>query len=99
MTWYLKELEIVAAYVPLFFYMLGYDVVFRGGVSLPAWARAAAAFLAGAVLQSFSFCTLHDASHYGLLFKVYTYIYIHGTAYNTPITKKREGWSGLNFFF
>ncbi|CAN0459784.1 unnamed protein product, partial [Laminaria digitata] len=70
MTWYLKELVIVAAYVPLFFCMLGYDFFFRGGVTLPAWVRAGAAFLAGAVLQSFSFCTLHDASHYGILFKV-----------------------------
>lgn len=34
------------------------------------WTRAVAAVLAGALLQSFSFCTLHDASHYGLLFKV-----------------------------
>lgn len=70
MSWYLKELVIVAVYIPLFTCMLGYDAVFRGGVLLPGWARAGAAFLAGSLLQSFSFCTLHDASHYGLFFKV-----------------------------
>ncbi|CAM9134782.1 unnamed protein product, partial [Scytosiphon promiscuus] len=77
-SWYLKELVILAVYLPLLASMLGYDVFFAfreagGGTSpappLPGWVRAAAAVLAGALLQSFSFCTLHDASHYGLLFK------------------------------
>ncbi|CAN0060213.1 unnamed protein product, partial [Hapterophycus canaliculatus] len=77
-SWYLKELLILAVYLPLLASMLGCDIFFAfravGGGSPPApplsrWARAAAAVLAGALLQSFSFCTLHDASHYGLLFK------------------------------
>ena len=73
-------------YVPLFLSMLGYAGLFvreDGNSLLPLplplplavsvtslWVRAAAAVLAGALLQSFSFCTLHDASHYGLFFKV-----------------------------
>lgn len=68
----------MAVYLPLMASMLGYDIFFafrEVGSSppvapLPRWARATAAVLAGALLQSFSFCTLHDASHYGLLFKV-----------------------------
>ncbi|CAM9743159.1 unnamed protein product [Ectocarpus sp. 4 AP-2014] len=72
-AWYLKELLILVVYLPLFTCMLGYNVFGNGlGEALPPpplWVRATAAVLAGALLQSFSFCTLHDASHYGLLFK------------------------------
>lgn len=71
LTWYLKEILIVGVYVPLLVYMLGFDIFGLGVFLSGAWARrAVVAFSAGAVLQSFSFCTLHDASHYGLWFKV-----------------------------
>lgn len=91
MSWYFKELFILALYIPLLLIMVGHAGALLGDAPLPLplplllprslvpslrlglsarWARAAAALLAGALLQSFSFCTLHDASHYGLLFKV-----------------------------
>lgn len=69
LSWYLKEFLILAVYVPLFAYMLGFDFL-RLGASLTGWRRAGAGLLAGALLQSFSFCTLHDASHFGIWFKV-----------------------------
>lgn len=68
-AWYLKVLIVLSVYVPLFVYMMGFDM-FGLGISSMGWARAGLAFLAGAMLQSFSFCVLHDASHYGLFFKV-----------------------------
>lgn len=71
---------ILSVYVPLFLCMLGLDVLGLG-VSLSGWARAGLAALAGAVLQAFSFCTLHDASHYGLLFKVMAW---HGIGRQIP---------------
>lgn len=82
-TWYLKEMLVLGVYLSLFVYMLGFDVFGIGVFGSSAASssslfggvgrlRAGAAFLAGAMLQAFSFCTLHDASHYGLWFKVYT---------------------------
>lgn len=72
LSWYAKELLILGVYVPLLVAMLGGGGRWvRGAPLLSLWGRAAAAVLAGALLQAFSFCTLHDASHYGLLFKVF----------------------------
>ncbi|CAM9681016.1 unnamed protein product [Chrysoparadoxa australica] len=72
-AWYSKELLIMALYTPCFLTMLGVDfgIGKLTGWDLSIWgwgmaARMVAGLCAGWLLQAFSFCTLHDASHYGL---------------------------------
>jgi Cytochrome b5-like Heme/Steroid binding domain len=62
-VWYLKEVLVLAVYIPLYMTMMGLAIGW-GKPSLTA--RLLCAFAAGGVLQCFSFCTLHDASHYAL---------------------------------
>lgn len=66
--WYLKEVAIVAFYLPLYLTMLGVDLGMGMG-SPPLAARLLCGFLAGALLMCFSFCTLHDSSHHGLWYR------------------------------
>lgn len=57
--------------------------------------RAVVAFLAGAMLQAFSFCTLHDASHYGLLFKVRVFFFVSVGRQNKLVTTHTLGYGSI----
>jgi linoleoyl-CoA desaturase len=59
--WYVKEALLVAVYIYLYLAMLGI-------VWVP-WGRVLSGFCAGCLLMCISFCTLHDASHYGILYR------------------------------